>query len=260
MASNYDQKIDKSIIDLFKQHIINNESAEYFSKNINNRNNTVSIPNIDDISYDPVVTYIIIDKSGSMVKCKSDVIKGHKAMIDALRDSAITRNGAHYVSQYLFDTKLNEIHGPELLSSIAGDDNVALLSEDMYRPGGETYLYKSLYDVLRDLLTLIASWREEGSNTKINIALISDGKDTDVDERVDPKEIRSLFRQLQDKHILKSSVVVGLLNRNFSSEQLEKIREELGFSEKLECRQDNGKEIRSKFIMASQSAVARSQR
>ena len=260
MASNYDQNIDESIVRLFRAYMINEKNADYFLKNINNTTNTVSIPSIDDIAYDPVVTYIIIDKSGSMGKCVLDVIEAHKAMIDALRKSAITRNGAHFVSQYLFDTKLYELHGPEKLSSSPGVDNVALLSGDLYRPGGETHLYKSLYDVFRSILTLVASYREEGANSKVNIALISDGMDTDLKKTVKPEEIRDLIRELQVKQILKSSVVVGLLNSSFTAQKLEKIRADLGFSEKIECRQDNGKEIRNAFIMASQSAVARAQR
>lgn len=253
MGSNYTANVSESVKKLFKANIIDQQSAESFGKD----NRTVQTPDLDDVEYDPVFTCIVIDKSGSMGCCQNALVESQNLMIEALRDSAITRHGAHLISQYQFDDKLLTIHNAETLAAHKGNDNVALLTSDLYRPGGQTALYKSLHMVLQDMMALLSASRDQGSNAKFVIVLVSDGADNIGG--VNPENIRGLIKQLQDKNILKTSIVIGLLNENFSEQQLEDIRKTLGFEKSLVCDQSSPRKIRETFVMASQSAVARAQ-
>lgn len=254
MSSNYPKDVKQSVINLVKKGKISQNIGEKFSTGADRQ---AQIPDMEELDYDPVFTFILIDKSGSMWKCVDAVLKGYTEMLDALRGSAITRNRAHYVCPYMFDTEVRKLHGPEMLSTKPGRDNVAVLTEDIYRPSGETALYKTLYYALQDMLALYNACREEGTSPKFSISLISDGVDNIGG--VDPADIRSLISELR-KGVLKSSVVVGLLNDSFDIKKLNELREKIGFEEMLDCSQADPREIRRKFIMASQSSVARTQR
>lgn len=253
MSSNYSVNVSESVKKLFMDNIIDKDAAESFGKG----SRTILAPDLDEVEYDPVFTCIIMDKSGSMHCCQQAVVDAQNAMIDALRDSAITRHGAHFILQYQFDEKLLPIHDAEALATARGNDNVALLTLDMYRPGGQTALYKSVHMVLQDMMGLLSKARDQGMNAKFVIVLVSDGADNECG--IKPEDIRNLVKQLQEQGILKTSIIVGLLNPQFNEKQLENIRKNIGFEKSLVCDQSSPRKIRETFVMASQSAVARTQ-
>lgn len=255
MATNYPTNVSDSVKKLFQTNVIDKQTAEDFTRNGADR--TISAPNLDDVEYDPVFTYIVLDKSGSMDTCKSGVVQAQNAMIEALRGSAITRHGAHYISQYLFDTELRTLHKLEALASRAGNDNVELLTANTYNPAGRTDLYRTLYTILQDMLAILSSSHDQGANPKFTIVLVSDGRDTE--SNANPDQIRNLIKKLENQGILKTSIVIGLLNKNFSEKDLEDLRQTLGFEQSLVCDQSSPRKIREVFVMASQSAVARVQ-
>jgi len=256
MASNYPKKVNDSVSKLEEAKVISPKVAAEFQ---NNGDREVLGPDLGDVSYPPIFTCILIDKSLSMASCKDDVIIAHREMINALRSSAVTRHKSHCISQYLFATDISSMGPATVLSPNENEDEVIILNDKNYIPdGSSTALYKSLYYVLQDILTLIQSAYDEGLSAKVTIGIITDGEDNEGG--VDPVTIRTFIQELQGKKILRSSVVVGLKSSNGLNEQkLEGIKEQLGFDDAIPCDQSDPRSIREAFRMASQSMIARTQ-
>ena len=253
MPSNY-RKVKDNVEGLKRENIISEASAKNFSRKSDRK---VAMPSFDDVAYDPIFTCIVVDKSASMKSCLNAVLDSHPRMLDALRGSAVTRNGAHFVSQYLFDDSMTTLHDAEALSVEPGSDKVTVLNGNNFKPKWGTKLYNALFTVLQDMLTLLQEARNEGLSPKLSITCITDGKDGG--STVKPDEIRSLIQELKTKNILRSSVLVALNNGSFSRSAAVEIRERIGFDETLNCAQSSSREIREKFLMASQSSVAKMQ-
>jgi hypothetical protein len=192
-----------------------------------------------------------------MKSCLPAVLDSHPRMLDALRGSAVTRNGVHFVSQYVFDDSITTLHDAEPLSMEPGSDKVTVLNSNNFKPKWGTALYTALFTVLQDMLALLQEARSAGLSPKLSITVITDGKDGG--SKVKPDEIRSLIQELKTNNILRSSVLVALNNESFSSSAAAEIRKRIGFDETLNCAQSSPREIREKFLMASQSSVAKTQ-
>lgn len=249
MGSNYD--VHKEIQCLEKEKIITPSAARNFTKGTNR---TVKVPDIGKAKGDPVFLCILIDASGSMDVCKDAVVQSHPIALDALRGSALARNNLLYICQYLFESAPRNLHPFTPLSSAQGGDQVTILDSSNYTPGGMTALYQTLHSSLQDLLVTLSYARKEGLAPCCSIALITDGEDTEGG--TDPSSIHGLFQELRNQKILKSSVLVGLLNSNLTKNHLESIQKTLGFENLINCGQNSAREIRRAFVMASQSAVA----
>jgi len=192
-----------------------------------------------------------------MEDCKKDVIEAHLIMINALRESAITRHDCHIITQFLFSTEISPMGEPKLLSK-DGNDEVIILDDKNYIPDGRTALYNSLYSVLQELITCIDHARDEGLNPESTIALITDGEDTE--NGAEPGKIRAFIQEIKAKKILRSSVVVGLESSNgLNQQKLNEIKERLGFDKAILCKKSDSRTIREAFRMASQSLVAQLQ-
>lgn len=253
MPSNY-RKVKENVQGLKRENVISEASAKNFTRKANRE---VALPSFDDVAYDPIFTCIVIDRSGSMQTCINAVLDSHPRMLDALRGSAVTRNGAHFVSQYLFNNSIATLHDAEALSVEPGSDKVAVLTSKNFRPDGSTALYDTLFTALQDMLTLLQEARNEGLSPMLCITVITDGEDNV--SKVNPNDIRHLIQELKTKRILRSSVLVALNNGTFSNTAAANIQKTIGFDEILNCNQSSAREIREKFIMASQSSVAKMQ-
>jgi hypothetical protein len=254
MPSNY-RKVKDNVEGLKRENIISETSARNF---IRKGDREVAIPSLDDAAYDPIFTCIVIDQSGSMESCVNALLDSHPRMLDALRESAVTRNGAHFVSQYLFSGSITTLQDAEALSVKHSSDKVTVLTINNYKLKWDgTALYDTLFDVLQDMLTLLQEARNEGLSPKLCIAVITDGEDNV--SKTDPANIRRLIEELKTKKILLSSVLVALNNGSFSSSAAAAIRETIGFDKILNCNQSSPREIREAFILASQSLNAQMQ-
>lgn len=202
---------------------------------------------------DPLYTVVLIDESWSMENYADRVIEGHGIMIDTFRKSAITKQGAHFITLAKFAEKYEVLQEAERLSPVKGKDNIMLLSKGQkpdgnYCPYGMTALYDCLYDAFGDILQVMKEMEAQGVRPRLNIALISDGEDT-MSNR-DPSDLRNIVRKLKTEEYLMRSVVLGLLDDKFTEAALEKIRSDIGFDEAISLSK-SAKEIRRTFVIAS---------
>ena len=100
---------------------------------------SVELANIKPGFYDPVLSCILIDASGSMKECRDAVIQAQKEVLDAWRHGANCRNNALFVSQYLFSTDVHPLNPPTQLDA-AKHDEVVLLDSSNSNPVGGTAL------------------------------------------------------------------------------------------------------------------------
>ena len=249
MANNYD--VHQGISDLAKNNTISDEARGHFTKG---SNRTEELPEMDAVPTDPVFLTVLIDSSGSMDVCKEAVLESHPLMLNVLRESQIAGLDALFVKQDLFNTSRQKLNSFTPLSSDEGSDNVTILTSSNYSPDGGTALYKTLHSSLQDLLVMLSYAQKNDLKPQASVALITDGKDTEGE--VDPRVIRNLLQELREQKILKSCVLIGLLNSNLTQVELEEIRNKLGFDTCINCGQDSDREIRQAFIMGSHAIAA----
>jgi len=247
-----------SLKELGRNGVIDSSALEDFLGScMRAASNTIEIPsNFSDLAVDPVFTCIVTDVSGSMTDCAKSVIESQPIMLDALRGSAVTRHNAHYVSQILFNATQKKLNGFELLSVEQGADKIVILNDKNYVPYGGTALYDTLHIVLQDMLAVLQDCYNEGLGPQMSVAVITDGEDNQ--SKVSASVVRKLVQELRRKRILLSSVVLGLFGKSdgLDEHKLEKIKNTIGFDQSLPCDKASPRDIRRKFIMASQSAVA----
>ena len=181
---------------------------------------------------DPSYTVILIDKSGSMSSYTDEVIEGYNFVIDSLRNSKSTREGAHFITTVLFSDDYEIIQEMAKLSRTKGKDKIIPLTageapNGNFYPLGTTALYDCLYDALESMLQILDIARDNGFYPKLNIALISDGEDN-VSVRK-PESVRDIIMKLRAEEYLKVSTVLGLLDDKFTEDMLERLRKTLGF-------------------------------
>lgn len=214
---------------------------------------SVEVADVSMLYDDPVFSCFLIDESGSMDPYKQSVIDGQDEMIKLLRSSHKCKKGALFVVQYLFSDSVEVLHPFTKLSSCDVDDVVLLKSGKHYNPDGYTALYKSLFYLLQDMAANIANANNNNVMSTFTIGVITDGQDNQGG--IQPEEIRNVIQELHSKDILRSSVIIGLTNPEFTKSMLEELKTRLGFQEAISLSQDP-REIRRAFVLASQSAVS----
>ncbi len=215
---------------------------------------TVKLADISRISDEPVFSCFLIDESGSMAPYSREVIDGQSEMVEILRKSNKCKKGALFVVQYLFSNKVKTLNEFRALSPSGGDGVVLLKSGNYYNPDNSTALYHSLFHLLQDIAANYAHAYSNGVISSFTIGVITDGEDTDGG--VQPSEIKKIIQELQAQGILRSSVIVGLTNPDFTKSMLDDLKTRLGFQEAISLSQNDPREIRRAFVLASQSAVS----
>lgn len=215
----------------------------------------IQVPDLSRVPTDPSFACFLIDKSGSMKPYTQDVIEGQGIMINTLRASAQCLNGALFVVQYLFADRVEVLNPFKPLSSTGSDDIQLLSVSKAYQAGGSTALYKSLFYMLQDMAANIAHAHEGGVEATFTVGVITDGEDTEGE--VSPSQICNILQELQEKGFLASSVILGLINPDFTEQMLEELRLRLGFQAAIPLSR-NPQEIRRAFLLGSQFAVGSS--
>lgn len=123
-----------------------------------------------DLDTDSVTLFLIIlDMTGSMAVNKDAVIKSHKAMIDALKNSKAAN--IILVSTWVF----NAYVGGKLIHSFLPLDLVPDLSG--YDPDGQTNLYDTVLDGITSLLQYEQELVKAGTRVQSTIVSFTDGED-----------------------------------------------------------------------------------
>lgn len=208
-------------------------------------------------------TFILVDESLSMRPYAQNVAKGYEIMIDNLRSSNSTKQNVHFITLAAFAKDYRVIQESEKLSLQKGKDKIVTLKvgqppEGNYFPDGITALYDCLYEALNSIIKINELLNSQGLYPKFNIALISDGED--VASARDPKILKDLMLQLRESGTLNSSVVLGLLDKSFTQEKLNNIKNTIGFESAIRLEKDDlagqsseqAKKMRRAFKEASQ--------
>lgn len=213
----------------------------------------VDVADLSMLYGDPVFTSFLIDASGSMQPYKDSVIAGQKEMLNILRKSKkCVKEDALYVVQYLFNDSVTALHPYALLSKDGNDDVVVLENSSTYEPNGNTALYKTLFNLLQDMIANIANAHSQKINCEFRIGVITDGEDNQGG--IDTAQIKSIIQDLHSKNVLRSSVIIGLTNSKFTPQMLDELKGRLGFQQSISLGQDE-RAIRRAFVLASQSSL-----
>lgn len=203
----------------------------------------------------PVFAAFTFDASGSMSDYVKDVVDGHRDMLSTLRKSQKCDMGVLYVYQTLFANDVRNLN-PWYPLDPAGNDNVPPLTTANYRPGGLTALYDAVYAMLQDVTLELNQVRQAGLRPSARIAVITDGGENDSrivkthNKAVAEQMIQEEVRKLRDREWLESSLVIGLVNSQFTPDMLEDTCKRLGFAQAVPLSQ-TPREIRRAFRLAS---------
>lgn len=249
--STTDQRSVKDSVDqLIKEGLLSTESAKEMR---HDADRIVKVPDLSNTYQDPVFSCFLYDSSGSMRICRDAVIASQPILLNALRGSAKCRHSALFVAQYLFSDNTHQLHGFRPLAQSPESDNVTILDTHLYDPNGGTALYKTIYSTLQDMIVIIESCSSSGLSPQFTIGLITDGEDNG--EGVRPDSIQKNIQDLRERKILRSAVIIGLVNNQLSNDRLEQIKIAIGFDQAIPCSQETSRDIRRAFVLASQSAV-----
>ena len=203
----------------------------------------------------PVFAGFTFDASGSMHPYAGAVVQGHTLMLDTLRRSQKCEMGVLYVYQTLFASSVRNLN-PWYPLDPGGNDSVVQLTSSSYTPGGMTALYDAVYSLLRDVAVELNQVRQAGLRPSARVAVITDGGENDsaMCRQHGPtgaeQMIQEEIRKLRDREWLESSLVIGLVNDDFTPDMLEKTRKDLGFGQAVPLSR-TPRDIRRAFRLAS---------
>lgn len=202
----------------------------------------------------PVFSSLIIDESGSMSKERSQVIDAHKEALIAIRGSMICKKEALFLVQHTFNYTSTMLNALSVVDADQNDKIVAL-SRENYNPNGTTALYDTLYEVITMLHIEADSYKTTGKKPpQIVIGVLTDGEDTGSEHQAE--DVKKLMKDLYDKRVVKSSVVIGWADgRNLMEEQLESLRKNIGFERYICLEKSNPSAIRDAFKLWSQFTI-----
>ena len=217
----------------------------------------IIVPNTDHVSEDSIWAAFLIDCSGSMSAYRNEVIKYHADLINPLRESAKCKHGCLFVSQWLFNSSVYSLHTFRKLSfNNSASDGVTILDENIYNPNNGTALYDTVYQAIQDLAVIVDVCNSLGGITsKFIISVLTDGEDT-ASQIATSSDVKFLMDEFRKKHLIHSSVIVGLTKGNFNKFNVDQIRQNLGFDSYACCGNDSPKAIREAFYLMSQSAAS----
>ena len=131
----------------------------------------------------------ILDRSGSMSGLESDTIGGFNAMIDKQKKE----DGTAYVTTVLFDTRFDRIHDRLPL------EEVPVLTEKDYVPGGCTALLDAIGDTVRHIAGIHKYAREEDRPEKTIFIITTDGLEN-ASRRYSLEQVKQLIEHEQEKY------------------------------------------------------------
>ncbi len=131
----------------------------------------------------------ILDRSGSMSGLESDTVGGFNAMIARQK----RENSAGVVTTVLFDTRADRIHDRMKL------EDVPLMTEHDYTPGGCTALLDAIGDTVRHIAHIHRYARPEDVPGRTVVIITTDGMEN-ASRHCSLDEIRRLIRHEQEKY------------------------------------------------------------
>ncbi|WP_439131453.1 hypothetical protein [Polaribacter sp.] len=202
----------------------------------------------------PVFSSLIIDESGSMSKERNQVIEAHKEALIAIRGSMICKKESLFLVQHTFNYTSTMLNSLSVVDTNQNDKIIAL-DKCNYIPNGTTTLYDTLYEVVTMLHIEADSFKATGRKApQIVIGVLTDGEDTG--SGYSAEDVKKLMKDLYDKRVIKSSVVIGWADgKNLMEGQLESLRKSIGFEKYICLEKANPSAIREAFKLWSQFTV-----
>lgn len=132
----------------------------------------------------------VIDKSGSMYSKVADVIGGFNSFIQEQKD---VKEGETEVSIYTFNDKVQKT---VVNTNI---DDISLLTEETYIPGGNTALNDALGTAINETGAYLASLNEEDRPSKVIIVVMTDGAENSSKEFTRDK-VKEMIKHQEEKY------------------------------------------------------------
>jgi len=132
---------------------------------------------------------MILDQSGSMYPLKKDTVGGFNSLIEKQK----REEGEVLVSTLLFDNECKVLHDRLPLQE------VPLMTDDDYCPGGSTALLDTLGDAIRHIGNIHKYARKEDIPEKTLFFIITDGMEN-ASRRYSYAEIRSMIRKREQEN------------------------------------------------------------
>jgi uncharacterized protein YegL len=141
---------------------------------------------------------IALDTSGSLQGCEDDLKKTITSIVDACQKSPRAEN---LMLRYIqFNSKLNEVHGFKLLSTIQASDY------DRPRPDGRTALHDATYSSIGATLTYAKKLIEQDFNCNGICFIITDGLDNE--SKTSPAMIAEMAKKAKIGEDIESMITV----------------------------------------------------
>lgn len=164
---------------------------------VNNLNNAVAAlaqvqhTSANDLNGDQVSLILrIIDRTGSLLRYRSEMIEASQLLVDALINSKA--GDEMLMSTWTF----NSTGGIQVLDGFVKLEDVTPLSDANYdmRPEDMTNLYDTVYNALTDpnagIIAYAQLLKDQGIRVKVTVLVLSDGEDNR--SSTDPDKIKNL--------------------------------------------------------------------
>jgi len=161
-----------------------------------NLNNTSALANVQhagakDLGGDQATLILrIIDRTGSLLRFKPEMIQASQLIVDALKECKA--NDEMLMSTWTF----NASDGFTVVDGFVKLEDVTSLDDQNYtmRPEDMTNLYDTVYTALTDpqagIIAYADSLKKSGLRVKVTVLIITDGEDNR--SRISPSQIKAL--------------------------------------------------------------------
>lgn len=148
----------------------------------------------NDLNGDQVTLILrIIDRTGSLLRFKPEMIQASQLIVDALKESKA--GDEMLMSTWTF----NSSDGVSVMDGFVKLEDVTPLNDQNYdmRPEDMTNLYDTVYTALTDpnagVIAYADSLKKSGIRVKVTVLVLTDGEDNR--SRISPSQIKSLTGQ-----------------------------------------------------------------
>jgi len=210
-----------------------------------------SATKIEDLgSTEYTLVTITLDKSGSVSSYSAELLNALKSIINACKKAPRAENLLLRIVE--FNSKLQEVHGFKLLSTINADDY------DEPRPDGMTALFDSVYDSVGATATYAKKLTEQDFGVNGICFIITDGADNSSVST--PNMILEMVKKIKVGEEIESliTVLVGI-NTSDCKDELDSFKDEAQLTQFVDVGEATSGKLAKLAAFVSQSISSQSQ-
>lgn len=192
----------------------------------------------------------VVDASGSVSPFVKEMEKCLQEILVASQSSPRSENLMLRLTQ--FDTKVQELHGFRLLSTIGADEYDGIINI-----GGMTALYDSVYTMVESVGLYGKTLSEQDYDVNGIVFVITDGEDNM--SKFNPARIKQLREDIMKQEQLESLLVVLIgVGNDITTAYLDRLKTEAGLDQALNAGDANPKTLARLAQFVSQSISSQS--